>query len=100
MDPHGRLEPDSTSHELDHEVLECLPRSPIRTRGVAPDNLQPAGQPLRRTEPLGRPCAQRRPSWPYVTRPVHIPFGYSRHSSELPRAGPWRPPSCLQEMLI
>ncbi|KAL0414111.1 UNVERIFIED_CONTAM: hypothetical protein Sradi_1612800 [Sesamum radiatum] len=24
-DPHGRLEPDSTSHELDYEALEYLP---------------------------------------------------------------------------
>ncbi|KAL0293338.1 UNVERIFIED_CONTAM: hypothetical protein Sradi_6941600 [Sesamum radiatum] len=59
MDPHGRLEPDSTSHELDYEALEFLPRSPFRSRDAAPDNPQPAGQ----------PCASRRTSRP-VWRPT------------------------------
>ncbi|KAL0395153.1 UNVERIFIED_CONTAM: hypothetical protein Slati_4481500 [Sesamum latifolium] len=81
----------SSSACLDHpfarEVLPLITRSP-------------RGNLARRTEPLGRSCAQRRPSWPYAARPVPIPFGYSKHSFKMPRVGPWRPPSYPQEMLI
>ncbi|KAL0444754.1 UNVERIFIED_CONTAM: hypothetical protein Slati_2198100 [Sesamum latifolium] len=60
------------SHELDHEVLECLPRSPNRTRGVAPDIPQPAGNLAPGREPLDRfhPNVGR----PGPTPPVRFPY--------------------------
>ncbi|KAL0430181.1 UNVERIFIED_CONTAM: hypothetical protein Sradi_0644100 [Sesamum radiatum] len=53
----------SASHELDHEVL---PRSPFRTRGVAPNFSQPAEQ------PSVRPGTSR-PFCPNVGRPGPTP---------------------------